>query len=126
MTDLAGYNGEYILVSLASAFGLLSVVLVVFLLTFLAVKTFRIALHQKNQLGMILGCGCGIVLLMQILTSLSVDFGLTVAFNTAFPFLSSDGGNLICSYLLLGLVLSIYRYEDILPKRLPDEVKVLE
>ncbi|MCD7882385.1 MAG: FtsW/RodA/SpoVE family cell cycle protein [Lachnospiraceae bacterium] len=126
VTDLAGYNGEYILVSLASAFGLLSVVLVVLLLTFLAVKTFQIALHQKNQLGMILGLGCGIVLLLQILTSLSVDFGLTVAFNTAFPFLSSDGGNLICSYLLLGLVLSIYRYEDILLKRLPDEVKVLE
>ncbi|MCD7761717.1 MAG: FtsW/RodA/SpoVE family cell cycle protein [Lachnospiraceae bacterium] len=123
MTDLAGYNGEYILVSLASVFGLLSAALVVFLLALLAVKIFQIAFHQKNQLGMILGCGCGIVLMMQILTSVSVDFGLTVAFNTSLPFFSSDGGNLICSYLLLGLVLSIYRYEDILPKCLPDEVK---
>ena len=112
---LPGWNSEYILVSLASIYGLLAVAAAVALLLFLCVKMFHISSRQKNQLGMIIGYGCGMVLLLQAVTVIATNLGLLPVSSMTIPFFSAGGSNMVSSYILTGLVLSIYRYKDILP-----------
>lgn len=112
---LPGWNSEYILVSLASIYGLLAVAAAVALLLFLCVKMFHISSRQKNQLGMMVGYGCGMVLLAQTGLVLAMNLGLLPSASITIPFFSAGGSNMVSSYILTGLVLSIYRYKDILP-----------
>ncbi|MCD8241799.1 MAG: FtsW/RodA/SpoVE family cell cycle protein, partial [Lachnospiraceae bacterium] len=112
---LPGANSEYILVSIAWTCGLVIAVAVVFFLLSLIGRVFRTALRQRNQLGMILGLSCGVVFLFETLLTLAMTLGLSPVMSTVLPFFSQGGSNVVCSYILLGLVLSVYRYKDILP-----------
>ena len=87
------------------------------LMFFLIIKVFRISFGQKNQLGMILGCGCGIVYLLQTVLCLGMNLGLLPSTAVILPFFSSGGTGIIVAYILLGLVLSVYRYKNILPEK---------
>ena len=46
---------------------------------------------------------------------LAMNLGLLPSAAITIPFLSAGGSNMVSSYILTGLVLSIYRYKDILP-----------
>ena len=85
----------------------------------IAAKTIRIAFGQKNQLGMMMGCGCGLVFEMMPLMGVLRIFGLIPATQTFFPFLSGSQAGVIVSYILAGIILSIYRYRNILPREKP-------
>lgn len=117
IAELPGFNSDYIFVSLVSAYGLLAGVLVAALLILLVIKVFRISFGQKNQLGMILGCGCGIVYLLQTGICIGMNLGLLPTTAAILPFFSSGGSGIVVSYMLLGLVLSVYRYKNILPEQ---------
>lgn len=112
---LPGFNSDYVLVSLISSYGILAGILVILLLALLIGKIFRISVCQKNQLGMVLGISCGTLFLVQLLLSLAVNMCLIPVMTATLPFFSSGGNLLVVSYMLLGLVLSIYRYKNILP-----------
>ena len=46
---------------------------------------------------------------------LAMNLGLLPSASITIPFFSAGGSNMVSSYILTGLVLSIYRYKDILP-----------
>lgn len=117
IAKLPGFNSDYIFVSLITTYGLLAGVLAAALMFFLIIKVFRISFGQKNQLGMILGCGCGIVYLLQTVLCLGMNLGLLPSTAVILPFFSSGGTGIIVAYILLGLVLSVYRYKNILPEK---------
>lgn len=110
--NLAGHNSDYVLVSLMSAYGIMAGVIVVLLLLWMAGKVFCISMGQKNQLGMIIGSGCGIVFWLHTLFSVLVNLNLCPPAQTLLPFLCYGGNTTIVSYLLLGLCLSICRYRN--------------
>ncbi|MBQ8592045.1 MAG: FtsW/RodA/SpoVE family cell cycle protein [Lachnospiraceae bacterium] len=125
---MPSYESEHVMVFIASYYGIAIAVLAFVVLLCLSIRMFGISLRQKNQLGMIIGCGCGLVFVMQICVHLIVNTGLT-ATTTWLPFFSSGGTGILVSYILLGIVLSIYRYKEILPnniKILPTNVKGLK
>lgn len=115
MKDLPGFDNDYIFVSLIASYGVIAGILVIGLFLLLVVKIFRISLGQKNQLGMILGLGCGIVFLLQLGMSIALPLGLIPSTAVIMPFFSSGGSGIVTAYILLGLVLSVYRYKNILP-----------
>ncbi|MBO4981287.1 MAG: FtsW/RodA/SpoVE family cell cycle protein [Lachnospiraceae bacterium] len=110
--NLPGHNSDYVLVSLMSAYGIVAGVIVVLLLLWMTGKVFCISMGQKNQLGMIIGSGCGIVFLIQTLFCVLVNLNLCPPAQTLLPFLCYGGNTTIVSYLLLGLCLSICRYQN--------------
>ena len=124
MKDLPGFDNDYIFVSLIASYGVIAGILVIGLFLLLVVKIFRISLGQKNQLGMILGLGCGIVILLQLGMSIALPLGLIPSTAVIMPFFSSGGSGIVISYILLGLVLSVYRYQNILSDK-PAPVKTL-
>lgn len=120
---LPGFNSDYIFVSLIASCGVLAGFLAAAVLTVLIVKIFRISFRQKNQLGMIIGSSCGVVLLLQFSMSLAVNLNLIPQTAVILPFFSSGGSGILVSYILLGLVMSVYRYKNILPERRPEDIR---
>lgn len=114
---LPGFNNDYIFVSLISSYGMVAGVLAAALVCGLILKIFRISIGQRNQLGMILGCSCGIVYALQLGISIGMNLGLLPTTSAILPFFSSGGTGIVVSYILLGLVLSVCRYQNILPDR---------
>ena len=104
---------DYVLVTMCSIYGTLLTVCMVAGLLFLTIKIFKISIAQKNQLGMMIGIGCGLAFFMKIFASTLINLQILPYFSISMPFLSYGGSSTIVSYILLGLVLSVYRYKNI-------------
>lgn len=108
-------GGDYLLIFLSSYCGIAVALLAGLLLLAVSAKAIQISFGQKNQLGMIMGCGCGLILEMMTVTGILRNFGLIPAAQVFFPFLSTGSSGIVVSYILVGIVLSIYRYQNLLP-----------
>ena len=114
--SLPAFNADYILTYLSSTYGMIAAILVCCVLAALIAAVFGTAMKQKNQLGMIMGCGCGMVFLVSFLINILENLGALPPTATFLPFLSAGGSYLVVSYGLIGIVLSIYRYKNIYPR----------
>ena len=110
------YNREYVLAFLATSFGYAAVIALAAVLGLLIFGIFHIAFRQKNELGMIISCGCGMNFAVLIFINMFENIGLLPHMSFALPFISAGGINTIVSYVLAGVVLSVYRYKSVLPK----------
>ena len=113
MTNLPGYKDDFIIGTISAHFGIIAVVGIMISLFLLAAYIFYISVKQKNQLGYIVGCSCGIIIGLQSLCNLLIVLGLLPLTGSSLPFISRGTGTMIVDYVLIGLVLSIYRYKDI-------------
>ena len=118
MGNLPAFNADYILTYLSSVYGTIAVILLCCVLAVLIFAVFNIAMRQKNQLGMMMGCGCGIVFLINFFINILENLGIFPQSVTFLPFLSAGGSCIIVSYGLMGIVLSTYRYNNIYPRHL--------
>ncbi len=111
------YESGYIMTFVASYYGIAAAVLLFAAVLYIAMRMFRISARQKNQLGMIMGCGCGLVLAVHTIMQMLSNFGSSLSMRawTWMPFFSYGGTSVVVSYILLGIVLSIYRYKELLP-----------
>lgn len=113
---LPDFNADYILTYLSSVYGMIVAILICCVLTVLILSIFSTAMRQKNQLGMIMGCGCGMVFLVSFLINVLENLGVLPPTATFLPFLSAGGSYIVVSYGLMGIVLSIYRYKNVYPR----------
>ena len=112
------FNSRYMFSYLLSSYGIICGMLVLGILVVVIYKVFSISLCQKNQLGMCMGCGCGIVLLYNLAIHMGENFGFLPVSQNFLPFFSSGGGSIIVCYIMMGIILSIYRYKNIYPKHI--------
>lgn len=113
---LPGFNTDYILTYLSSTYGMIAAILVCCIFAVLIFTIFGTAMKQKNQLGMMMGCGCGMIFLVSFLINVLVNSGAFPPTATFLPFLSAGGSYIAVSYGLIGIVLSIYRYKNVYPR----------
>lgn len=111
--DIPGFRGDLVLAAIASNIGLIGMVGVIICLFALSVYVFRISYRQKNNLGYIVGCACGIAIGLQCLTNILIVFGVLPLADTSLPFFSVGMSFMVADYMLMGLILSIHRYKDI-------------
>lgn len=114
---LEGGNSEYPLSILAAYYGIFATLVVLLLLFLFIRKIFQISSSQKNQLGMMMGYGCGMVFLISAFWNTIITIGLIPPTYTFLPIFSYGGVTMLVSYILLGIVLSIYRYKDVLSEK---------
>lgn len=124
---LPSFNGDYVLTYLATTYGMITAVLICCILAVLIFFIFGTAVKQKNQLGMLMGCGCGMIFLVSFIINILENIGAFLPVKTFLPFLSAGGSYIVVSYGLMGIILSIYRYKNIYPRhvkvRLP-QIKI--
>lgn len=113
--SLPDYYSDYILTFLSAYFGIAAAGAACLLVGVLAAKAFQIAFSQTNRLGMMMGLGSGLVLFANTLLNIFENMGLLPTTMTFLPFFSYTGTGIVVSYILTGIVLSVYRYQRILP-----------
>ncbi|MDD2958498.1 MAG: FtsW/RodA/SpoVE family cell cycle protein [Lachnospiraceae bacterium] len=118
------FNSDYILTFLGTFYGLIAAILVCLVLLFVTFRIFRISIRQKNQLGMIMGCGCGLVFLVSILTNIAQNLSLLPRMGSFLPLFSFGGTGIVVCYVLIGIILSVYRYKNVLPVHLGESAAI--
>lgn len=104
---------DYLLTYLTGAYGVLAAVGLILAILLLGTHFLHISIRQKNQLGMIMGIGCSLVFGLQAVEYILMNFGLIPATRVYLPLISYGGSGMMQTCILLGLLLSIYRYQDI-------------
>ena len=113
--NLSEFKSNYILSYVTASYGIVASVCVCAILTWLTVKIFHISIKQKNQLGLMMGCGCGVVFFSNIAINILENIGLLPVSQTFLPFFSAGGSDIVVCYVMIGIILSIYRYKSIVP-----------
>lgn len=119
---LPSFNGDHVLTYLSSTYGMIAAILICCILVVVILFIFGTAVKQKNQLGMLMGCGCGMVFLASFIINVLENLGVLPQTETFLPFLSAGGSYIVVSYGLIGIVLSIYRYKNIYPRHVKVEM----
>mgnify|MGYP004528484837 FL=1 len=111
--NLPDYNNSYILTYLTASYGQIVFLLICTIFVYLVFQIFSTAFRQKNQLGMMIGCGCGMILFLNMGINICENLGLLPLSQTFLPFFSKGGTSILLCYILVGLLMSVYRYKDI-------------
>lgn len=118
--NLPEFNNDYIFTYVISTYGMLAGLLIVLVLVSLIFAIFGAVFRQKNQLGRIMGVGCGALILVNMGINLLGAVGAIPPASSFLPFFSLGRDNILLCYVLVGIVLSIYRYKDVYPANVND------
>lgn len=110
------YTSDFIFTYITGTYGILAGVLLCIAIATLIFMVFAAATKQKNRVGMLMGCGCGILLLVITGINILENVGLFPISQTFLPFISSGRYSIVLSYVLTGIVMSVYRYKDVYPR----------
>lgn len=113
---LGSIHTDYVLIQLISGYGLLAAAGVLAVTAGFVIHIFHITLRQKNQLGQMLGIGCCLVFALQIAHYVMSNMGVGLV-TTGMPFLSYGRSPVFVTSILVGLLLSIYRYKNIVREK---------
>ena len=119
-------NGDYFLSYIISSYGLILGVIICCVLAVLILEIFAVSFGQKNQLGRCMGCGCGMVIFINFLSHIGLNTGRFPLTQSFLPLFSAGGNNIMVCYILLGIVLSIYRYKNIYPAKISTKFKTVK
>jgi cell division protein FtsW len=100
---------DFIFPMIGEELGLRVSLLVVFLFVVIIVCGMMIALHAKDRLGLLLGCGIVSLLGLQAAVNIGVTTSLLPNKGLPLPFVSYGGSNLTACLFGIGLLLNIYR-----------------
>jgi len=113
---LPDINSDYIFSYIINSYGSMAGMLVIGMLAALVIFVFAAAVNQKNELGTVMGIGCGMVLFLNILLNLFGSLGWIPPASSFLPFFSVGRSNIVLCYALVGVVMSIYRYKEVYPR----------
>ena len=108
------FNSDYMLTFVIHYYGILAAVLAIAVIGAVLIWFLQKTGHQKNQLGMIMGTGCVVVLFTQFIGYVVENLGCFPLSNNYCPFLTVGGSGIMISYIMFGILLSIYRYQNVL------------
>lgn len=106
---------DFALSYVLARYGILASVLLSAVILYLFLRLIHTSQSQRNQLGMIMGIGCSVLFILQICFYILENLGYPFL-GTYCPFLSYGGSGMLVTYILLGILLSIYRYQNVLPE----------
>ena len=114
---------DYVLIYMAARFGIVPVILFLMMIGLLFCWMYRVIRKQKNCLGMMVGTGSITVITLQFILNITMLLGWVPMTNFSIPFLSYTGSGTLVTYIMTGLVLSIYRNKSIV--RDPKPIRIV-
>ena len=109
----SGAYSDYIINCTLSYFGIGVVLLLLVVLTLFLLRVFHISVRQKKQLGFLLGIASCSILVLKSLCYVGANFGVLPGSAVDMPLLSYGLNNTIANAVMIGLVLSVYRYTKV-------------
>ncbi len=94
-------------------YGIIAGLLLLALFVVFTTQAVRIVRRQKNQLGFLVSMGCMLVIFLNGLEGMLVTVGLFPSTTVVIPFLTYGGSTTLMYATLIGLMLSVHRYERV-------------
>ncbi|MDE7323571.1 MAG: FtsW/RodA/SpoVE family cell cycle protein [Lachnospiraceae bacterium] len=110
-------RNNLVLLRLMHSYGLITGVVLLILFIVFAVGVMKIVQSQKNQLGMLVSASCFLVFVANCLEGILVNLGLCPMTTVSIPFITFGGSVTLVYSILIGLILSVHRYEKVIPSR---------
>lgn len=107
---------DYMFLNISEKCGIAAGLLLIVLLFALAAFLFYRIGKQQNRLGVLTGIGCVMVLVIPVVIHTLMSAGLFFPTACALPFLSMNGRQAVGLYVLMGLLLSVFRGSAIRPE----------
>ncbi len=105
-------QNDFIFVSIGEQLGFLGCMAVLILLCAIALRTVHIAKICRKQSGKIICVGFFGMLLAQVTINIGMCIGILPVIGITLPFFSAGGTSLLCLYLGVGLVMSVYMHRN--------------
>lgn len=105
------YN-DFIFASAGEELGLLGLIVIMLLLAAVCIRILRVAHLAKDKAGVILCTGVFAMLAAQSILNIGMCVSILPVIGITLPFFSAGGSSLICLYLGIGLVLSVFMHRS--------------
>lgn len=106
-------QSDFVILQAASMWGTLAAFGLAALLILFLSGLFFMVKRQKNQLGQMIGYGCVLILVIETATHLLNNLGILYLSSAGLPFFTFGLYHTVAVYGLLGILFSIYRYQDL-------------
>ncbi|MGN1167006.1 MAG: FtsW/RodA/SpoVE family cell cycle protein [Lachnospiraceae bacterium] len=115
-------NPSLILTYITSYYGVLAAALVIVIILLVIARLAKLTVRQKNRLGSLIGIGCTAVIAVHIIWYVLVNFGIVNAGYIYCPFITYGGTGIIFMDIMFGIMLSIYRYQNVSEAEVPKKM----
>ncbi len=105
------YN-DFIFVSIGEELGFVGCFLVLALLAAVCFKILYNGKHARDEQGRLICTGVFTMFLVQIIVNVGMCLSILPVIGITLPFFSAGGTSLLCLYLGIGMVLSVYIHKD--------------
>lgn len=102
-------NSDYILTYVIGKFGIAAGVAIICLFLLFIGRMIHLSLKQRNSLGAFVGLGCGLVFILQGAAYILANLSIELVAQVNLPFISYGGASLIVNFIVLGILLSVFR-----------------
>ena len=122
------FGREWMILQLVISYGWICGLAVIAALATFIIKVFGITAKAGNQLGRMIGFGCGMLLLTESTLGIGMNLGAFPSTTVCMPFLTYGFYNSIVYAVLCGFILSICRYRNVLTEhnmlRSPEKIAI--
>ena len=115
LTQTAGVpegHNDFIFVSIGEEFGFLGCIVVVLLLAAISLRCLSIGKQCYKKSGTFICAGMFSMLLAHIIINIGMCCSILPVIGITLPFFSAGGTSLLCLYLGVGLILSVYMHRN--------------
>lgn len=106
-------ENDMILTVAGEEFGFIGAMLVILLLAALIVKIIFVGLKARDNVGYLMCSGVAVMLLAQLFVNVGMELSILPCIGITLPLFSAGGSSSLCTYLGIGIVLSVYRYSKV-------------
>ncbi len=105
------YN-DFIFVSIGEELGLIGCLAVILLIGAICIRILRSGFLANNKLGLVMCTGVFTMLFAQTVINIGMCLWLLPVIGVTLPFFSAGGTSMLCTYLCLGLVMSVFIHRN--------------
>ena len=109
----SGMASEMMPLVIVYLYGVIAGILMTGLVVLFLLRAFLIVHAQKNQLGFLVSMSCSLVIFLNCAEGILVSFAMLPLTTTTLPFLTRGASTALVYAVLIGLLLSVHRYEKV-------------
>lgn len=111
LSFLPEYQTDFIFAAYAEEWGFLGVLLLFSLFGIMIWRVIRLAYYGATNFEILFGCGIAIMFISHFLVNVGMNIGIMPVTGITFPFMSYGGTNLLTSFIGLGILMGMRRYQ---------------
>ena len=122
--ELTASHTDFILATICEKFGFVGGLLVIVTLSLLVLRILWIGRQSSHDYGMLISVGVAAVLIAQTLENIGMCLAILPVVGITLPFLSCGGSSMLATFMMVGLVHSVYSHSEAMKESRADTLDI--